>query len=175
MSTKASMNHYLGGQVKVCVFVPYIFFSIILFLSFSPTWNCLSGDGPQDNLRHQKSVSNFTFYHKLPFRCLLPLERPKWNMNTGTSGRRERGKLVGWLERWVLREGSQPFQRKKWLTVSVYIAGRHEHPEVGEERGPEWQKTCQNGDNKQGHPNCVTIKTTKGQKDFWVYCCTFEP
>uniref|UniRef100_A0A3Q2X8P9 Uncharacterized protein n=1 Tax=Haplochromis burtoni TaxID=8153 RepID=A0A3Q2X8P9_HAPBU len=48
------------------------------------------------------------------------------------------------------------------ITLSVYIAGRHEHPEVGEERGPEWQKTCQNGDNKQGHLNCVTIKTTKG-------------
>lgn len=175
MSTKASMNHYLGGQVKVCVFVPCIFF--LLYYSYHsvlPETVSLEMDLRTTYVTRSLSATSL-FNHKLPFRCLLPLERPKWNMNTGTSGRRERGKLVGWLERWVLREGSQPFQRKKWLTVSVYIAGRHEHPEVGEERGPEWQKTCQNGDNKQGHPNCVTIKTTKGQKDFWVYCCTFEP
>lgn len=42
------------------------------------------------------------------------------------------------------------------MTVSVCLVGRRGHPEVDERRQPEWQKT-QNGDNKQGHGNCVTM------------------
>lgn len=174
MSTKASMNHYLGGQVKVCVFVPCIFF--LLYYSYHsvlPETVSLEMDLRTTYVTRSLSATSL-FITNFPFvaSCHLRGQSGTWTLGHPAG---ERGKLVGWLERWVLREGSQPFQRKKWLTVSVYIAGRHEHPEVGEERGPEWQKTCQNGDNKQGHPNCVTIKTTKGQKDFWVYCCTFEP
>lgn len=50
------------------------------------------------------------------------------------------------------------------MTESVHLAGRHGHPEVGERRGPEWQKMCQRREHKQGHANCVTNKTIKGSE-----------
>ena len=75
--------------------------------------------------------------------------------------RGETGRLIGDIS----PQGTlSAFWRKKWLTVSVCSLGRRGHPEVSEWRGPEWQKTCQNADNKQGRANCVTIKTIQGAK-----------
>lgn len=113
MSTKASMNHYLGGQVKVCVFVPCIFF--VLYYSYHsvlPETVSLEMDLRTTYVTRSLSATSL-FITNFPFVSSCHLRGKKGNMNTGTSGRRERGKLVGWLERWVLREGSQPFQRKK--------------------------------------------------------------
>lgn len=96
--------------------------------------------------------------------CVSCHWRPKWDMYIGTPGRRE-GKLVGWLETSVLREHSQPFDRKNdWQWVFAQLADMGTQRWVKE---PGWQKMCQNEDNKQGHANCVTIKSVKGQKGFW--------
>lgn len=152
-------SSFMGPSLSLCVrvfdFVLYNYhhsvlpesISLEMDIRTSCVTSCLS------------ACPNFSFCHKLalPLRCFLSLERPKWDTCNGTLGRRE-GKLVGWLETSVPRECARPFDRKKWLTVSVCLAGRHGHPEVGGLGGPGWQKTCQNEDNKQGHANCVTVK-----------------
>lgn len=107
---------------------------------------------------------------RFPPHCSPSLERLKWNI--GTLGSRER-KMVGWLETSVLWERSQSVEPKKKMTDSFCLAGRRGHPEVGEWRGPEWQKSCQNGDIQQGHANRVTMQTLKGQKGIWGDCRLF--
>lgn len=93
------------------------FFSIILFLSFSPTWNCLSGDGPQDNLRHQKSVSNFTFLSQTslslpPATWEAKVEHEHWDI------RQEREGKTGWLTGEVSPEGRLSALPEKKMTDS---------------------------------------------------------
>lgn len=137
-----------GAKLKFpckCVFV-------ILVSSFRLSWVRLSRDGHQDILRHQLSVSTtkqlqFFITNSLP----PPLFPVAWEAEVGHVHwdiRHERGK-TGWLIGDISPEGTlSAFWQKKWLTVSVCSVGRHGHPEVGEWRGPEWQKMCQNEDKK---------------------------
>lgn len=101
-----------------------------------------------------------------PLHCFLSLESPKWVMYTGTLWAGERR---NWLADWRHQSwGNAPSLLTEKMTDSECLLGWQTwHPEVGEWRGPEWQTMSQNGDNKQGHANCVTVRTIKGQKGFW--------
>lgn len=126
---------------------------VIKFSSLSPFWVQLSGDGHQNILCHLSSVRMTTQLQFLsqtlsPLHRFSSLGRSKWHMYTGTSGRR--GETV-WLIGDISPEGMPPAfltKKKKRLTVSVRSFGRHGHQEAGDWRGPEWQKTRQNWDNK---------------------------
>ncbi len=127
----------------------YVF--VILLSSFRPSWVHLSRDGHQDILHHQLSVSTdkqlqFLSQTLSCLHCFLSLERPKWDMYTGTLGRRE-GKLAGWLETSVLGEHSQPFDRKNdWQWVFARLA------DMGTQRLVSWEG--------QDGKRCARMRTT---------------
>lgn len=163
------LNHHLCSKPKfvcmcVCLFLHCIThhsalpesISLEMDIRTSCVTSCLSA-----------SSNNFSLYHKLaaPSVVFCHLRSRSGTCTLGLG--QERGE-TGWLIGDISPEGTlSAFWQEKWLTENVCFAGRHGHPEVGEWRGPEWQKMCQRGDNKQGHANYVTNKTIKGRRGFW--------
>lgn len=147
--------------------------------TLSPAWISLSGDGPRDFLRHQLSVCisklcNFSLHYSLPpfflsfFLCVTwgaKVGREHWD--TGQE-RGETGCLIGD----VRPEGTllDFWQKKKMTDSECLLCWQTWTPRGGwaeiarmAKDVPEWGQK-----KKQGHANCVTVKTMKGWKGFRV-------
>lgn len=161
---KTSMNHHLRGQAEVsaCVCVCFLYYIILISQSL---WRWTS-EHPASPVVRQRRQTTSVFVARSGLHCSLSLERPKWDMYTGTSDGRE-GKLVGWLETSVLRERSRPFdERNDWQWVFARLAG------VGTQRwvSGEGQNGRRRARTRTTNKVAQTVSPSKlyrGQKGFW--------
>lgn len=129
----------------------YVCHNILIIESFlSPTlWRWTAEHLVSPVVCQDDQAASIFITNSLSSPLFLVTGGSKWHMYTGTSGRR--GETV-WLIGDISPEGMPPAfltkKKKKRLTVSVRSFGRHGHQEAGDWRGPEWQKTRQNWDNK---------------------------
>lgn len=136
----------MGPSWGFCVFVLYnshhSVISDVLDIRTSPERHPASPVVRQDDQTASVFITNSLSSPLFPVTWEAKLEHVHWDI-----GQEKGNWLVDWRHQsWG--NAPSPFDRKKWLTVSVCSVGRYGHPEVGEWRVPEWRKTCQNGDNK---------------------------
>lgn len=116
MSTKASMNHYLGGQVKVCVFVPCIFFYYIILIIQSylklSLWRWTSGQPTSPEVCQQLHFLSQTSLSLPPATWEAKVEHEHWDI------RQEREGKTGWLTGEVSPEGRLSALPEKKMTDS---------------------------------------------------------
>lgn len=175
MSTKASMNHYLGGQVKVCVFVPCIFF--LLYYSYHsvlPETVSLEMDLRTTYVTRSLSATSL-FITNFPFvaSCHLRGQSGTWTLGH-PAGERGENWLANWRgESWG-KALSPSREKNDWQWVFILLADMSTQRWVRRE-GQNGKRRARMGITNKVIQTVSPIETTKGQKDFWVYCCTFEP
>lgn len=123
MSTKASMNHYLGGQVKVCVFVPCIFF--LLYYSYHsvlPETVSLEMDLRTTYVTRSLSATSL-FITNFPFvaSCHLRGQSGTWTLGH-PAGERGENWLADWRgESWG-KALSPSREKNDWQWVFILLA-----------------------------------------------------
>lgn len=119
MSTKASMNHYLGGQVKVCAFFFYYIILIIQSYLKLSLWRWTSGQPTSPEVCQQLHfcITNFPFVAS----CHLRGQSGTWTLGH-PAGERGENWLADWRgESWG-KALSPSREKNDWQWVFILLA-----------------------------------------------------